>query len=79
MKISRRIHVLDQGRSIAEGTADDVRGNPQVMAAPAPIRDEDLAPSGDAEYTRKRKGPLKGGIGGTGKGGLFGDPGDFKG
>ena len=33
MKISRRIHVLDQGRSIAEGTADDIRGNAQVIAA----------------------------------------------
>jgi branched-chain amino acid transport system ATP-binding protein len=33
MKISRRIHVLDQGRSIAEGTADDIRGNAQVVAA----------------------------------------------
>ncbi len=33
MKISRRIHVLDQGRSIAEGTADDIRANTQVIAA----------------------------------------------
>jgi len=50
----------------------------ELTAAPEPVRDEDLAPSGDAEYSRKRKGPLKGGIGGTGEGGLFGDPGDFK-
>ncbi|MEJ2435833.1 MAG: ABC transporter ATP-binding protein, partial [Pseudolabrys sp.] len=33
MKISRRIHVLDGGRSIAEGTADEIRSNPQVIAA----------------------------------------------
>jgi small subunit ribosomal protein S1 len=50
----------------------------ELTAAPEPARDEDLAPSGDSEYTRKRKGPLKGGIGGTGKGGLFGDPDDFE-
>ena len=33
MKISRRIHVLDQGRSIAEGSAEDIRTNAQVIAA----------------------------------------------
>ncbi|HZD88851.1 MAG TPA: ABC transporter ATP-binding protein [Pseudolabrys sp.] len=33
MKISRRIHVLDQGRSIAEGSAEDIRSNAQVIAA----------------------------------------------
>jgi branched-chain amino acid transport system ATP-binding protein len=33
MKISGRIHVLDQGRSIAEGSADDIRANTQVIAA----------------------------------------------
>ena len=33
MKISHRIHVLDQGRTIAEGSAADVRGNEQVIAA----------------------------------------------
>jgi branched-chain amino acid transport system ATP-binding protein len=33
MKISRRIHVLDQGRSIAEGTAEDIRTNDQVITA----------------------------------------------
>ena len=50
----------------------------ELTPAPEPVRDEDLAPSGGTEYARKRKGPLKGGIGGTGEGGLFGDPDKFK-
>jgi branched-chain amino acid transport system ATP-binding protein len=33
MKISNRIHVLDQGRTIAQGTASEVRANPAVIAA----------------------------------------------
>jgi len=33
MKISRRIHVLNQGRTIAEGTAEEVRLNQEVIAA----------------------------------------------
>jgi branched-chain amino acid transport system ATP-binding protein len=33
MKISNRIHVLDQGRTLAQGTAEEVRGNPAVIAA----------------------------------------------
>jgi branched-chain amino acid transport system ATP-binding protein len=31
MKISSRIHVLDQGRTLAQGTAAEVRANPDVM------------------------------------------------
>jgi len=31
MKISRRIHVLDQGRTLAEGTPAEVRANPEVV------------------------------------------------
>jgi branched-chain amino acid transport system ATP-binding protein len=33
MKISRRIHVLDQGRTLAEGPAAEVKANPAVIAA----------------------------------------------
>ena len=33
MKISNRIHVLDQGRTLAQGTAQEVRANPAVVAA----------------------------------------------
>jgi branched-chain amino acid transport system ATP-binding protein len=33
MKISDRIHVLDGGRTLAEGSASDVRANPAVIAA----------------------------------------------
>jgi branched-chain amino acid transport system ATP-binding protein len=33
MKISNRIHVLDQGRTLAQGSAQEVRGNPAVIAA----------------------------------------------
>jgi branched-chain amino acid transport system ATP-binding protein len=32
MQISSRIHVLDQGRTLAEGTAAEVRANPAVIA-----------------------------------------------
>jgi len=33
MKISSRIHVLDQGRTLAQGTAEEIRANPAVIAA----------------------------------------------
>lgn len=33
MKISHRIHVLESGRTLAEGTAQEVRANPKVIAA----------------------------------------------
>ncbi|HUG18464.1 MAG TPA: S1 RNA-binding domain-containing protein, partial [Planctomycetaceae bacterium] len=46
--------------------------------APEPVRDEDLAPSAGEEFQRKRKGPLKGGTGGEGGSGLFGNPDQFK-
>jgi branched-chain amino acid transport system ATP-binding protein len=32
MQISNRIHVLAQGRSLTEGTAEEVRGHPDVIA-----------------------------------------------
>jgi branched-chain amino acid transport system ATP-binding protein len=33
MRISSRIHVLDRGRTLAEGNAQAVRSNPAVIAA----------------------------------------------
>ena len=33
MKVSHRIHVLDAGRTLASGTATEVRANPAVIAA----------------------------------------------
>lgn len=33
MRISSRIHVLDRGRTLAEGRADEVRSNPAVVTA----------------------------------------------
>ncbi len=33
MKISNRIHVLESGRTLAEGTAQEVRANPKVITA----------------------------------------------
>ncbi len=33
MRISDRIHVLDRGRTLAEGSADEVRTNPAVITA----------------------------------------------
>jgi branched-chain amino acid transport system ATP-binding protein len=33
MKISHRIHVLETGRTLAEGSAQEVRANPKVIAA----------------------------------------------
>ena len=53
-----------------------------LKAMPEPVekpKDEDLAPGQGQSYARKRKGNLKGGIGGSGGGGLFGNPQDFAG
>jgi branched-chain amino acid transport system ATP-binding protein len=38
MKISHRIHVLESGRTLAEGTAAEVRENPAVIAAYLGVR-----------------------------------------
>lgn len=50
----------------------------ELTPAPEPVRDEDLAPSGESDYQRKRKGPLKGGSSAGSGSGLFGNPDDFK-
>lgn len=44
---------------------------------PEEPKEEDMAPGKGQAYERKRKEPLRGGTGGTGGGGLFGNPGDF--
>ena len=31
MNVSERIYVLDYGRLIAEGTPDEIKGNPEVV------------------------------------------------
>ena len=46
--------------------------------APARPKEEDLAPGKGQSYQRKHKGNLKGGIGGANKGGLFGNPQEYK-
>lgn len=53
-----------------------LKAKPEVVRTPRP-KDEDLAPGQGQAYERKIKGNLKGGIGGTQKGGLFGDPRQF--
>jgi branched-chain amino acid transport system ATP-binding protein len=38
MNVSDRIHVLANGRTLAEGTAEEVRANPAVVAAYLGVR-----------------------------------------
>ena len=45
---------------------------------PEKPKDEDLSPSQDQQYERKRKEPLRGGTSRDGGGGMFGNPGDFR-
>lgn len=45
---------------------------------PEKPKDEDLSPSQNVPYERKRKEPLRGGTSREGGGGLFGNPGDFR-
>jgi branched-chain amino acid transport system ATP-binding protein len=52
MKISNRIHVLDQGRTLAQGTAQQVRTNPAVIAAYLGVRASEgvVQEAGDAGH-----------------------------
>lgn len=50
-----------------------------LKAKPEEPKDEDLSPGKGQAYERKRKEPLRGGTGGNGGGGLFGNPTDFTG
>jgi branched-chain amino acid transport system ATP-binding protein len=43
MRISDHIVVLDYGKKIADGTAQEVRDNPQVIAAYLGVPDDELA------------------------------------
>ena len=52
MKISNRIHVLDQGRTLAEGTASEVRANPAVVAAYLGAQGGRAAGRGEVERAR---------------------------
>lgn len=72
---------LDLGRKRISLSLKALQEKPPELDKKKPEKksDEDLAPGGGENYNRKRKGPLKGGTGGSGGGGLFGDPGDFSG
>jgi small subunit ribosomal protein S1 len=85
-RVRRVSDVLQEGQTIdvqvLEVIPDRKRISLSVKALkqkPAEVKpaDEDLAPSAGEEFTRRRRGPLKGGTGGSSRGGLFGDPGRF--
>jgi len=67
---------VDPGKKRISLSVKALKAKPEPIERP---KDEDLAPGQGQPYERKRKGPLKGGIGGSGKGGLFGNPNDFGG
>ena len=65
---------VDPGRKRISLSVKALRAKPE---APPKPQDEDLAPGKGEAYQRKTKGPLKGGMGGTNSGGLFGNPKDY--
>lgn len=67
---------VDPGKKRISLSVKALKAKPEPIERP---KDEDLAPGQGQPYERKHKGPLKGGIGGSGKGGLFGNPNDFGG
>lgn len=62
---------VDPGRKRVSLSVKALKAKPEPVAPP-----EEEAPKVE-KYERKNRGVLKGGIGGTGPGGLFGNPSDF--
>lgn len=65
---------VDPGKKRISLSVKALKAKPEAEEKP---KDEDLAPGKGEVHQRKRTGPLKGGIGGSGGGGLFGNPRDF--
>jgi len=85
-RVKRVTDVLKEGQQVDAQVLEVDPGRRRISLSlkalkPAPESekksDEDLAPSSGQKYERKRKTPLKGGTGGSGGGGLFGNPVDF--
>lgn len=86
-RVKRVADVLSEGQSVEAQVLDVDLSKRRISLSLKALKekpeteksDEELAPGGDKEYVRKRKGPLKGGTGSSGSGGLFGDPSQFSG